>query len=218
MCHTTVIEFFIETTNPNEFKGKKVLEVGSKYINGSVRPFIERFLKPKKYIGIDIEPGKFVDIVLPAEKVVEYFGREKFDVVIATEVLEHVRNWKLVISNLKEVLKKNGYIYITTRSKGFPYHEHPYDFWRYEIEDMRKIFSDFNIIELKKDPAMPGVFLKAKKPLKWKPSNLLNLSLYSILLGRRTKNVSNTLNASLVRKLILKLYSKRYFLFTPLTF
>ena len=39
---------------------------------------------------MDIEPGRFVDLVLPAERLVEYFGRESFDVVIAMELLEHV--------------------------------------------------------------------------------------------------------------------------------
>jgi len=111
MCHTSVIEFFIENIDIREFKAKRVLEVGSKYVNGSVRPLIERFCKPKEYIGIDIEPGKYVDIILPAEKLLKYFGKESFDVVISTEVLEHVKNWRVVIFNMKEVLKPGGYIY-----------------------------------------------------------------------------------------------------------
>jgi len=185
-----VLEFFIENTNLDEFQGKQVLEVGSKYVNGSVRPFIERFLMPAEYIGVDIEEGKFVDIVLNAEKLIDYFGKESFDIVIATELLEHVMDWREVIINMKEVLRKEGYIYITTRSKGFPYHGYPYDFWRYEIEDMGEIFKDFEIIKLEKDPEAPGVFLKARKPKNYvKPADLSNISLYSIVLGKRTKEI-----------------------------
>jgi len=114
MCHVAVIEFFIENVEKEEFEDKRILDVGSKYVNGSVRPLIERFCSPKEYIGVDIEPGKFVDLILPAEKLVEYFGPESFDVVIATELLEHVQDWRLVVRNLKEVLKRGGYIYITT--------------------------------------------------------------------------------------------------------
>jgi hypothetical protein len=73
-----------------EFDGKRVLEVGSKFVNGSVRPLIERFCSPRDYVGVDIEPGKYVDVVLPAEKLVNCFGPESFDVVISTELLEHV--------------------------------------------------------------------------------------------------------------------------------
>jgi predicted SAM-dependent methyltransferase len=116
-----------------EFNGKIVLEVGSKFVNGSVRPLIERFCNPKEYIGVDLEPGKYVDLVLPAEGLTNCFGPESFDVVISTEVLEHVYDWRVVINNMKVVLKRGGYIYLTTRSYGFPYHAYPYDFWRYEL-------------------------------------------------------------------------------------
>jgi len=51
---------------------------------------------------------------------------------------------------MKAVLKPGGFIYITTRSRGFPYHAYPHDYWRYEIEDMEKIFGDFEIIALEK--------------------------------------------------------------------
>jgi hypothetical protein len=92
MCNVAVIEFFIENVEREEFENKRVLEVGSKYVNGSVRPLIEHFYSPKEYLGVDIEHRKFVDVILPAEKLVEHFGPESFDVVIATELLEHVQN------------------------------------------------------------------------------------------------------------------------------
>jgi SAM-dependent methyltransferase len=186
--HISVLEFFIENTQKEEFENKRILEVGSKYVNGSVRPLIEKFFNPKEYIGVDIEKGKFVDVVCDAENLVDYFGRETFDVVISTELLEHVKDWRKVINNMKEVLKPNGYIYITTRSKGFPYHGYPYDFWRYEVEDMKEIFKDFEIIKLEKDPEAHGVFLKARKPKNYTgPIDLSGICLYSIILGKRTK-------------------------------
>lgn len=182
-----VSEFIIENAKSGEFKGKKVLEVGSRYVNGSVRSFIEKWLKPKEYVGIDIEKGKFVDFVLPAEKLVDYFGSLCFDVVIATEVLEHVNDWRLVINNMKAVLKNEGYIYLTAPSKNFPYHAYPFDFWRYEVNDIRKIFSDFHIINLESCEVLPAVFFKGCKPLNCTPNNLDNIPLYSIVLGKRTR-------------------------------
>ena len=202
MCHTSVIEFFIDAVDCEEFRGKRVLEVGSKYVNGSVRPLIEKFCKPKEYIGVDIERGKFVDIVLPAEKLVEYFGENSFDVVISTEVLEHVKDWRVVVTNMKLVVKPLGYIYLTTRSYGFPYHSYPYDFWRYEIDDLKKIFSDFEIISLIRDHLEPGVFLKARKPPNFKLKDLQDIQLYSILAGKRVGYIPDRFSASAKLKLI----------------
>jgi SAM-dependent methyltransferase len=185
--------------------------VGSKYVNGSVRPLIEKFCKPKEYVGIDVESGKFVDLLLPAEKLLEYFGTEHFDVVISTELLEHVQDWRLVINNIKMVLKCGGYTYITTRSKGMPYHGYPYDFWRYDVEDGNKIFSDFEIIVAEKDEVRDGngIFLKARKPEDYKPVDLSSLSLYSILLGKKTVRIPKIEDMRLERRLIQRLLSSK---------
>ncbi|MFP3237392.1 MAG: hypothetical protein RXR10_07980 [Vulcanisaeta sp.] len=38
-----VLDFFMRNVNCGEFNDKRVLEVGSKFVNGSVRPLIEGF-------------------------------------------------------------------------------------------------------------------------------------------------------------------------------
>jgi len=209
MCNVAVIEFFIEHVRPSEFHGKRVLEVGSKYVNGSIRPLVERFFKPKEYLGIDIEPGKFVDMVLPAEEIVKYFGEESFDIIISTELLEHVSSWRVVINNIKAALKRGGYVYITTRSYGFPRHGYPYDFWRYETDDIIKVFSDFDIIALTKDHEAPGAFLKARKPLAYTPTDLSNIAIYSIVLGKRTFDIPSMRDMPFAKRLMLKVSSSK---------
>ncbi len=209
----SVSEFFIENLKKEEINNKKVLEVGSKYVNGSVRPIIEKFFQPEKYVGIDIEQGKFVDEVLPAEKLIEHFGQQSFDVVISTELLEHVKDWRIVIHNMKGVLKEGGVVYITTRSKGFPYHSYPYDFWRYEIDDMKNIFSDFIIEKLEKDNIeSPGVFLNAKKPFNFKENDLTNYELYSILEDKRIKDIDGNDIKKLQKKFLRKEKLKNFYL------
>jgi len=203
--NVAVLDFFMRSVDCGEFAGKRVLEVGSKFVNGSVRPLIERFCRPREYVGVDIETGKYVDVVLPAERLVEYFGLESIDAVISTEVLEHVFDWRTVVNNMKAVLKPGGFIYITTRSRGFPYHAAPHDYWRYEIEDMEKIFGDFEIIALEKDWQAPGVFLKARKPTNWSPNDLSQIELYSMVLGRRTREIVGVDRAPLTRRLRMRL-------------
>jgi SAM-dependent methyltransferase len=200
MCHVSVVLWFLENLKPCEFDGKRVLEVGSKYVNGSVKPIVLKFSKPREYVGVDIEAGENVDLILPVEKLIEHFGTEAFDVVIATELLEHIKDWKIAVKNMKAVLKTGGIIYISTRSYGFQYHGYPHDYWRFEIEDMTKMFSDFAILKLEKDWEAPGVFLKAQKPNNWKPSSLEHIALYSIAIGKRTNQPDEL---SLKRKFLL---------------
>lgn len=195
-----VIQFFIENVREEEIRSKRVLEVGSRYVNGSVRPFIQR-LHPKEYVGVDVEPGKYVDMILAAENLVEHFGSDSFDVVIATELLEHVRDWKLVVNNMKELSKRGGSVYITTRSYGFPFHGYPLDFWRYEVKDMQTIFSDFRILALQKDSHEPGVFLRAEKPDGYRPNNLEDVAIYSMIIGKRTLSVPDVHEMALLRRL-----------------
>jgi len=188
MCNANCIIFGVKDLDRNEVEGKKIIEVGSYDLNGSLRPIIKD-CKPAEYIGVDREEGPGVDKVCKVEDIINEFGKESFDVVIATELLEHIYDWRKAISNLKNVCRTGGIILITTRSFGFAYHAHPFDFWRYEINDMKEIFSDFKILNLQTDPQDPGVFLKARKPSHFNEKDLSSYKLYSIIANKRIKEI-----------------------------
>lgn len=63
----------------------RVLELGSRNINGSVRPL---FVDAVDYVGVDPVDGPDVDIVGDGATIELGYG--SFDVVVCTEVLEHV--------------------------------------------------------------------------------------------------------------------------------
>ena len=42
--NVAVIEFFSDNVKLEEFVDKSILEVGSKYVNGGIRPLVERFI------------------------------------------------------------------------------------------------------------------------------------------------------------------------------
>src|SRR2546426_6948724 len=118
MCHSGCIEFAASRLSAEEVNDRDVLEVGSRDVNGSVRTVIEA-LGPASYLGVDIEEGPGVDVLCDATNLVSRFGQERFDVVISTELLEHVCDWRSVIGEMKSVLRTGGVLLITTRSKGF---------------------------------------------------------------------------------------------------
>jgi SAM-dependent methyltransferase len=188
MCHRSCIEFGLSHLREDDVRGKQVIDVGSLDINGSFRPIVERF-NPGSYIGVDIESGPGVDEICNAEDLIDRFGKERFDLVICAETLEHIRNWRRAVSNLKNLLKPNGVLLATTRSLGFDYHGHPFDFWRYEVNDARILFSDLRIETVERDPEMPGVFVRARRPESFKEHDLTHYNLYSVISSKRCSDV-----------------------------
>ena len=189
MCNQACIEFAKSNLEPDEVRDKMVIEVGSLDVNGSVRPYIQS-LSPRAYLGVDIEMGRGVDEVCDATDLDRRHGPDTFDLVVSTEMLEHVRDWRKVVHNLKYLVKPGGVIVLTTRSYGFGYHGYPYDFWRFELLDFREIFSDFIIDVLEKDPLDPGILLKARKPALFLEREPQNYPLYSMLRRRRAHCVT----------------------------
>lgn len=190
MCNVSCIIFGCLNLPKEEIEGKRFIEVGSRDVNGSLRLYVERF-NPSEYIGIDIEKGRGVDLIVRAEDMVNKFGRESFDVVIATEVLDHILDWRLAVSNMKHVVKSSsGIILVTVRSRKFPYHPYPEDYWRFEDQDLLTIFSDCYIQVFEKDIYEPGLLMKAYKPEDFRETDLSWLHLYSMKHRKRMQNIS----------------------------
>ena len=184
MCHESCTEFITRNLTRKDAVDKRAIEIGSLNVNGTVRNIVQS-LGIAEYIEIDFRKGKDIDILCNAENIVEKFGKESFDIVISTSFLEHSENWKKVISNIKNVCKKRGIMLHTTVSIGYGLHEYPSDFWRYELSDMKNIFSDCIIQKLEKDTQIPGVFIRARKPIKFIERDLSNYKLYNIVHNKK---------------------------------
>lgn len=190
MCNTNCLTFSLRNLKRNEVEGKRVLEVGAYDVNGSAQSVLKSW-GPSEYIGVDIEKGPGVDVVCDASALVDTFGKESFDTVVSNEMLEHARDWKGAISNIKNVTKAGGIMVLTTRSFGFNYHAFPYDFWRYELDDMREIFSDCEILVLENDAQEPGVLIRVRKPHHFVEKDLTNYKLYSIVANKRVVDITD---------------------------
>lgn len=179
--HASVMEFIGRELRLEDVTKKRLLEVGSRDINGSVRQLGKKGW-PNAYIGIDMMAGPGVDEVLKAEDLVSRFGAESFDTVLCIETLEHVEFWQKAVTAMKAVLRPGGILMITTRAPGFPMHAHPSDFWRFTLDDFRMIFADLEIVNLEADTQAdhPGVFLKARKPVDSKPIDLAGVQVKSV--------------------------------------
>jgi SAM-dependent methyltransferase len=121
-----------------EFSGK-VLDVGGKIINrqGSFKPPFEK-VESWEYLNIDASTNP--DYLCSAESIP--VKDNHFDMILLTEVLEHLKNPKLVIKELFRILKDNG-ILIASMPFLRPVHMYPHDFQRWtevririELEEM----------------------------------------------------------------------------------
>jgi len=190
MCTINDLRWASRNVSASLVKGKRILEVGSYDVNGSLR-YLLSMLEPKEYTGSDIMAGPGVDLVCPAHSLMEHFGKESFDLVVSTSTLEHIREWKTALSNIKNVCKSGGYMIVTAPSR-WPFHEYPYDFWRFGMKDFQEIFKDCKILKLDKDPQrMAQVYAVIHKPKGFKERDLSDYKLYSVITNKRVNSISD---------------------------
>lgn len=168
MCHTSVLTWAASVFTADLVAGKSVIEVGSYDVNGTVRPYIEAH-GPESYLGVDISEGPGVDLVCDVADLPGRFP-DGFDLVVSTEMLEHVEDWRAAMKALVRLVAPGGLLAITTRSPGFPYHPYPIDCWRYPVPLMAQILeaSGLQVVFCDPDPEQAGVFAVASKPAKWR--------------------------------------------------
>jgi 2-polyprenyl-3-methyl-5-hydroxy-6-metoxy-1,4-benzoquinol methylase len=143
-----------------EKKGvSKIIDLGCG--DGGLILSILKNYKNKKITGVDISPRRVLDL---KKKIVGQkflcrdisspkLGKNKFDLVICTQVIEHVENDRKLVNEIFKILKPKGYLYISSvikrpfavykyRRKGKfvldPTHEREYG----SVEEFLRLFKD----------------------------------------------------------------------------
>jgi SAM-dependent methyltransferase len=102
----------VGTVFPGYFNRAKVLEVGSLYINGTVRVFFTEC----DYLGIDVGQGPGVDLVCQGQDLDHADGT--YDTCISCECFEHNPFWVETFRNMHRMTKPNGMIIMTCATTG----------------------------------------------------------------------------------------------------
>jgi hypothetical protein len=139
--------FFEQFANAESVHGHKALDVGC-----GRQPFKELI----KRLGFNYNS---VDAVQNMEGTVDYIEEidgqlsskivenGPYDIMICTEVLEHVANWDGAFRNLNALLAVNGKLLITC-PHFFGLHEAPYDFWRPTYHALQYYAAKYNFAEV----------------------------------------------------------------------
>lgn len=66
---------------------------------------------------------------------------DSYDVIVCTQVLEHVPNPFLAAAELCRILRPGGLLLLTVPA-AYPYHSAPNDYWRYSRDSIRLLFGE----------------------------------------------------------------------------
>lgn len=116
---------------------KKTLNVGAK--KGSYKDLFPNQL------SIDISPESKPDIVADVHDLP--FKDNEFEIILCTEVLEHVIDPKQAILEMYRVLNSGGKLILTTRFL-YPIHEAPNDYWRFTRYNLEYLFENWKEVKV----------------------------------------------------------------------
>jgi SAM-dependent methyltransferase len=111
------------------------------------KPYLSWFSRVTAYVGLDVTTDSDADVIVkPGES--WPFEDASFDVVISTQVLEHVEDFENVRAEIGRVLRPGGQVVI---SVPFIYNEHgsPGDFRRFSVYGASKLFpTDWQVLRV----------------------------------------------------------------------
>ena len=132
----------------HQFKNKElmILDIGSNDVNGTYKHLFDF---PKwKYIGLDMVPGKNVDVVIDNLYHWKSLKTSSFDVIISGQTFEHIEFFWLSVLEVTRLLKPMGYFCLIVPSSGHE-HRYPVDCWRFFPDGLTALakFSLLNPVE-----------------------------------------------------------------------
>jgi SAM-dependent methyltransferase len=117
-----------------------VADIGSRNKQGRGNSYKDKMPTIWKYLGLDLNPGRNVDVIMPGEYEIP-LETESVDLVISGQCLEHVNNPFKLVTEAARILKPGG-LMILVAPFIFVEHKHPVDTFRYLPDGMRSLFKE----------------------------------------------------------------------------
>lgn len=133
------------------------LQPGSKVlldIGGRGKPYAEFFRdRVLRHFVVDIEAGKSVDLVGDAR--VLPVADSSVDVILCTQVIEHIPEPVPVLQEIWRVLRPGGTLILSVPAI-FPQHGSPGDYWRYMPQGLAWLLRDFHKVAIRGETGTVG--------------------------------------------------------------
>lgn len=150
-----------------------IADIGSQDVNGSYQPLFDQ--AGWSYTGIDMAPGKNVDVVLTDIYDWSDLESASFDVVVSGQAFEHIEFFWLTMLEVARIMRPGAMCCLVAPSSGFE-HRYPVDCWRFYPDGMRALarYAGLEVVEAyaewdkEKYPTMDSTWqdcvLVARKP------------------------------------------------------
>ncbi|HEY2326973.1 MAG TPA: methyltransferase domain-containing protein [Gaiellaceae bacterium] len=112
--------------------GKRVLDIGC-----GDKPYYPFFAGAASYVGVDVKENRAADVIGSIDAIPVEDG--SFDVVLCTQVLEHVDDPAAAVSELYRVCAPGGRVLASTHGV-MVFHPNPNDLWRWTHQGLRVLF------------------------------------------------------------------------------
>jgi SAM-dependent methyltransferase len=125
--------------------GSEVLTIGA---GGGVNSLLDKFAHENnfKVYSFDVDQEKKPDIL--GDLCTYDFLDKKFDVVVCSEVIEHLHSPHMGINNIYSILKSGGKLILSTPFI-FPLHDRPHDYYRFTKYGLEYLLKNFNRVEIR---------------------------------------------------------------------
>jgi len=136
---------------PERFPSPEILLLD---VGGRGRPYAGLFAERLGGNGhrvrhVVIDPGEDADVRAVAEHLPLADGRA--DLVLCTQVLEHVADPARAVSEMARVLRPGGICLLTTHGTWF-YHPDPEDYWRWTPAGLARLFREAGFADVRLEP------------------------------------------------------------------
>ncbi len=133
-------------------KGKLLIDYGC----GDL-PYKQVFGQFQNYAAVDIGKNPRASTWIEENQKLPYKDNSA-DLLLSTQVLEHVRDTDFYMSECQRLVKTKGYLLVSTHGV-WPYHEFPYDYHRWTRTGLENLLSNYGFKIISTTPILTGFAL-----------------------------------------------------------
>ena len=138
-------DFRLKYLAGKENENLKIYDLGSQDVNGSYKNIFDA--PAWTYIGLDMESGNNVDIVLEDPYSWKEIPSDHADIIISGQAFEHIKFFWVTMLEISRILKPGGICCIIAPSGGHE-HRYPVDCWRFYPDGFQSL-ADFAGLEVR---------------------------------------------------------------------